>query len=253
MENKFFDFRGDEEFNLDEEYLRVFDTDEFKPADPGQEKLKDAEVIIKELGAKYVEVVSLRKYEDIFINLMEFLDKFRTESDEVKNMSEGQRSKLFGYGKGLFTSYQNQYGEIMFNFELSREEWKFIDHTLTRKMTYNGQELFNYWELYNSFIGPTREIDKQLPKALESFVPTISIQSLILLSHLIMKHEEKGNTKDFHNFRTVLGETAKMTKLFNAYGVMLERATNRFNNWVNALNMMDGYNNDDRATIDVNE
>jgi len=37
-----------------------------------------------------------------------------------------------------------------------------------------------------------------------------------------------------------------MTKLFNAYGVMLERSTNKFNNWVNALNAMDGYNNDDR-------
>ena len=37
-----------------------------------------------------------------------------------------------------------------------------------------------------------------------------------------------------------------MTKLFNAYGVMLERVTNKFNNWVNALNMMDGFNNEER-------
>lgn len=62
-----------------------------------------------------------------------------------------------------------------------------------------------------------------------------------------MKHEEKGSTESFHHFRTVLTELAKMTKLFNAYGVMLERVTNRFNNWVNSLNAMDGYNNDDRT------
>jgi hypothetical protein len=63
-----------------------------------------------------------------------------------------------------------------------------------------------------------------------------------------MKHEEKGSTDSFHYFRTVLTEIAKMTKLFNAYGVILERTTNLFNNWVNALNAMDGYNNDDRST-----
>lgn len=62
-----------------------------------------------------------------------------------------------------------------------------------------------------------------------------------------MKHEEKASTDSFHYFRTILTEIAKMTKLFNAYGVMLERVTNRFNHWVNALNTMDGYNNDERV------
>lgn len=67
------------------------------------------------------------------------------------------------------------------------------------------------------------------------------------MSHLLMKHEEKGSTEQFHNFRTVLTEIAKMTRLFNAYGVMLERLTNKFNNWVNALNMIDGFNNEERV------
>ena len=62
-----------------------------------------------------------------------------------------------------------------------------------------------------------------------------------------MKHEEKGSTESFHSFRTVLTEIAKMTRLFNAYGVMLERVTNRFTNWVNALNMMDELTNDGRV------
>ena len=89
------------------------------------------------------------------------------------------------------------------------------------------------------FIEPTREIESKLPKGIDAFVAVCSIQSLILLSHLLMKHEEKGSTDSFHSFRTVLTEVAKMTRLFNAYGVMLERVTNNFTNWVNALNMMD--------------
>lgn len=254
MEQKnFFDFTSDKEFNLDEEYKSLFGQSEFKRENPNEAKLKDAEKIIEELGGVYVESISLQKYEKTFLNLNEFLTKFRTDSEEIKNMTKDDRDKLFGYGKELFTTYQTQYSNLYFNFEMSRKEWNYVDHTLTKKLLYNGQELFNYWELFTKFIEPTREIEKRLPKTLESFMPTCSIQSLILLSHLLMKHEEKASTDSFNYFRTVLTEIAKMTRLFNAYGVILERVTNRFNNWVNALNMMDGYNNDDRTDEQLQE
>lgn len=255
MENKkFFDFRGgnDKEFNLNEEYVNLFGNEKFIPTNPNETKLKDAEKIIEELGSKYVEGLSLQQYENTFVNLTEFLSRFRTDLEEVQNMTKSDRDKLYGYGKELFKTYENQYSNLMFNFELSKKEWNFIEHTLTKKLLYNGQELFNYWELYMRFIEPTREIAEKLPKTIESFAPVCSVQSLILLSHLLMKHEEKASTDSFHYFRTVLTEIAKMTKLFNAYGVMLERVTNRFNHWINALNAMDGYNNDER-TDDVDQ
>jgi len=241
-EQKFFDFKNNENFNLEEEYTTLFNGEEYKAENPTDAKLKDAESIITELGAIYVEELSLRKYETIFLNLNAFLTKFSTDSDEVKNMTSSDRDKIFGYGKALFSSYQNQYSNLYFNFELSIKEWNYIDNTLNKKIPYNGQEMFNYWELYNKFLEPTKEIALKLPKQLVSFIPTCSIQSLILLSHLLMKHEEKGSTESFHNFRTVLVEIAKMTKLFNAYGVMLERVTAGFNMWVNSLNAMDEYN-----------
>ena len=238
-EKKFFDFKTNEEFNLDEEYSKYFDGEQFKQRNETEDKLRDAEAIIKEFGMIYLEGLSIEKYEDVFLNLNAFLIKFRTDSDEVKNMTKSDRDKLFGYGTSLFKAYQDSYSGLYFNFELSRKEWNFVDHTLTKKISYNGQELFNYWELYMKFIEPTREIESKLPKGIDAFVAVCSIQSLILLSHLLMKHEEKGSTDSFHSFRTVLTEVAKMTRLFNAYGVMLERVTNNFTNWVNALNMMD--------------
>jgi len=244
-EKKFFDFKNETDFDLNTEYSNLFGENEFKPTNPNKSKLEDANEIINEYGAKYIEGLSLQKYEESFINLNEFLSKFRTDSEEVKNMTKNDRDKLFGYGKELFKFYQDQYSKLDFNLELSMDEWYYIEHTLTKKISYNGQEVFNYWELHEKFIDPTSKMVKQLPTKLESFVPICSIQSLILLSHLLMKWEEKGSTKSFHNFRIVLTEIAKMTKLFNAYGVMLERATNMFNNWVDSLNAMDGFNNDD--------
>jgi len=248
MEKKFFDFKSEEKFDLNEEYSKLFG-EEIKSINPDEVKLKEAEDIIKEMGSKYLEYDSIQHYEESFINLNEFLIKFRVDSEEVKNMTKEDRDKLWAYGKELFTYYQDQYKELKFNFELTIKEWNYIDNTLSKKLSYNGQELFNFWELYKQFIQPTREIANQMIKQkIESFIPTCSIQSLVLLSHLLMKHEEKGSTEGFHNFRNVLTEVGQMTKLFNAYGVILERIANRYNNWVNALNAMDGYNTDDRST-----
>jgi hypothetical protein len=241
-EKKFFNFREEEKFDLNKEYDILFEGKDFKSTNPNEAKLKDAEDIINEFGAKYIEGLSLQKYEKMFVNITEFLSKFRTDSDEVKNMTESERSKLYGYGSELFKSYKNQYSNLQFNFELSIKEWHFIENTLTKKLLYNGQELFNYWELYMKFIEPTKKMVDSLPKGINSFIPICSVQSMILLSHLLMKHEEKASTDSFHYFRIVLTEIAKMTKLFNAYGVMLERVTNRFNHWLDALNAMDGFN-----------
>jgi len=252
-EKKFFDFKSGEEFDLNSEYKAIFGDNEFIPSNPNEEKLKDAESIISEFGGQYIEGLSLMKYENMFINLNEFLVKFRTDSKVVQEMTREDRDKLFGYGKELFSTYQVQYSNLNFNFELSLKEWTYVYHTLTKKLLYNGQELFNYWELYTKFLEPTNNISLALPKQLESFVPICSIQSLILLSHLLMKHEEKGSTESFHHFRNVLTEVAKMTRLFNAYGVMLERTTSRFNNWVNSINAMDGFNNDVRVDTNIVE
>lgn len=249
-EKKFFDFNSDKEFNLNEEYSILFNGEEFKKIDPNERKLKDAEDIIKDFGRQYMDVVSLKRYEDSYVNLNLFIDKFSVESDVVKKMTKNDRDKLFGYGKELFIFYQNQYKGLTFNFEISRKEWSYVAHTLNKKMSYNGDEVFNYWELYTKFIEPTSEIESKLNKNIESFTPICSIQNLVLLSHILMKHEEKGGSESFKSFRNVLAEIGKMMKLFNAYGVILERISGRFDNWVNSLNSLDelfGENNNEKV------
>ena len=72
-EKKFFDFKSNEAFNLDAEYKTLFGDANFIPSNPTDDKLKDAEIIIAELGSKYLEGLSLQKYEDIFLNLNGFL------------------------------------------------------------------------------------------------------------------------------------------------------------------------------------
>jgi len=238
---EFHDFNSDEEFNLLEEYsnlnMKKIDT-------PDEQKVTDAETIITDLGNKYVDGSSLDKYEALYGSLNAFLIKYKTENKSVISMTRNERDKLFGYSVSMYKEYENIYQNLLFNFELSQDEWHFIENVLNKKMKYNGQELFNYWQLRVDFLDPTAEKFKKVPKEIPSLVLTTSVKNMILLSHLLMTHEETGNTKSFYHFKNILLEIASMTKLFNAYGVMSERLSKKFSEWVNALNAIDGYNDE---------
>ena len=117
-EKNLFDFTANQEFDLNAEYNALFHGEEYKQNNPNEAKLKDAESIIAEFGSLYLENTSLTNYESAYNNLNEFLTRFRTDSDEVKNMTESDRTKLFAYGKELFSNYNAKYSSICFNFEL---------------------------------------------------------------------------------------------------------------------------------------
>ncbi len=249
---EFFDFNSENEFNLDEEYSKL-DTNKSVET-PTDKKNKDAENIILDLGKKYVEGASLDKYETLFGNLDIFLKKYQTDSENVESLSKEDRDKLFGYGITMFKEYEQTYQNLMLNFELSKEEWHFIDNVLSKKMKYNGQEIFNYWQLKIDFLEQLESQFKSIPKDIPSLIVTTSVRNMILMSHLLMKHEESaGGNKSFHHFRNVLFEIAQMTKLFNAYGVMSERLSSQFNQWINALNAIDGYNDEGSRISEMSE
>ena len=165
-EKKFFNFNSDEKFDLNTEYTTLFEDVDEQKISSNDNKIKDAEKIISETGQKYIESKSLQKYENLFTNLDIFLNRFQTDSEEVKSMTKEHRDKLFGYGRELFSAYQTQYSSLNFNFELSMKEWNYMDNILTKKLSYNGNELFNFWELFTKFIEPTRNYIKDLPKIL---------------------------------------------------------------------------------------
>jgi len=240
---EFFDFNSENEFNLDEEYSKLNTKKAVET--PTGKKNKDAENIILELGQKYIEGASLDKYESLYSNLDVFLNKYQTDSENVTSLDKDDRDKLFGYGITMFKEYEQTYQNLILNFEMSREEWHFIDNVLSKKMKYNGQEIFNYWQLKIDFLDMLEEQFKSLHKDVPGIVVTTSVRNMILMSHLLMSHQESaGGNKSFHHFRVILFEIAQMTKLFNAYGVMSERLSNKFSEWINALNAIDGYNNE---------
>lgn len=239
----FHNFDSDEKFDLQGEYSKLAETAE-KIVTPQDQKISDAETIINELGSKHVEGLSLDNYENLYNNINAFLDQYSTDSENVTIMTKEDRDKLFGYAINMYKQYEYLYQNLTFSFEVSAEEWHFIDNVLNKKLKYNGNELFNYWQLRIDFLDPVGKQFKELPDEIPGLVINTSVKNMILLSHLLMKHEESGNTKSFYHFKNLLFEIAQMTKLFNAYGVVAERISSKFNTWVNTLNALDGFNDE---------
>lgn len=242
MDKEIFDFSSGQEFDLNAEYKKMFDSDDLIKFNPNELELRDAEEVIKKDGLQYVENSTLGQFENTFQNVNTFFSKYRIDSDVVKNMTKSDRDKLFGYGKELFNSLKKSYELMEFNFEMTAKEWAYLEHTMTKKLSYDGNTVFTYWEVFSNWIDPTSRVAKSLPREVPSFTPSIPVRQLVLLSHLFFKHEEKGSTDSFYSFKKLLFEIAKMTKIFNAYGVLVVRVENRYKHWVNALNAMDGLN-----------
>lgn len=240
---EFFDFKSEGQFNLHEEYSKL---EEAKIETPNERKIKDAQHVIKELGVKYVEGSSLDEFEKNFENLETFLSRFRTDSPEVENMSTQERTKLFGYAITMQKQFENIYQNLRFNFEMTRDEWHFVFNVLTNRLKYNGNEVFNFWQLKIDFLDSVDGQFKSLPKEIDSVILTTAVRNLILLSHLLMKYEESAGNKSFYHFKNILFEIAQMTKLFNAYGVMAERLGNKMTQWINVLGDMDNLSDDAR-------
>lgn len=224
------DFSTDSEINLEESYemLNVIER-ENKLA-----KTFEAENIIKELEHLYVDVNYRDKLNKCFNNVKSFIKKYNIEKDEVKNMSEDEKTKTFAIGSFLNKNIGHMLNELQFSLTFTREEYKFIESAI-RKLTYDGNEVFNIIELNEKYLKQWRETDKALPKNVPSFIVNIDIKNVVMLYHFLSKHTVKGLDREFYIFATVLQKIADTNKLYNAYNVLKERLNYDFTVWTSAM------------------
>ena len=121
--------------------------------------------------------------------------------------------------KNAYIQYVN---EMKFIFVLEKSEAKWLNKVLLGEIEYNGDEVFNYTELYNTFWKGVQEKMEE-DKSAESYSFKVAIKSLLILHHLIKGHTVKGRTGDFKIFASILYKIAKVNKLFNAYNIIIER------------------------------
>lgn len=225
------DFLSDSEINLDESYELIKMLDREKSAN---EKL-EADHILEDIAHIYVEREFKEKLDKTIENFKNFKKKYDVGSDLVKTMNESEKTKTFAIASFLNKNIANMINVLKFDVTLTRGEYTFIAQTLERKMSYDGNEVFNIIELNNKYLSEWKKIDKNLPKEIESFVVNIDIKNIVMLYHFISKYKVKGIDKEYYKFISVLEKIADTNKLFNAYNIIKERMNEEFTIWVSAL------------------
>jgi len=224
------DFSTDSEINLEESYEML----NFIERENKLTKTFEAENVIKELEHLYVDTDYKEKLNKAFENVKSYIKKYNIEKDEVKNMSENEKTKIFAIGSFLNKNVGHMLNELQFSLSFTREEYKFVESAI-RRLTFDGNEVFNIIELNEKYFKEWREIDKSLPKAVPSFIVNIDIKNVVMLYHFLSKHTVKGLEREFYIFATVLQKIADTNKLYNAYNVLKERLNTDFIIWAGAM------------------
>lgn len=197
-------------------------------------KNEEAENLVKEFAEKvidkdYVDTLSKKRE-----SILDFIRKYDPNTDIIKNMSEHDVDKVYAISNYLVNSYIKYLNDMMFNFEFSNAELKFINNILTKSIEYNGDEVFNYVELYDNLWKEVRDtFEKDRTKQTYTF--KVNIKMILILHHLIKNYKVRGITDEFKHFRNVLYRIAQTNKLFNAYNIIVERIKDDCKLWGAAL------------------
>lgn len=205
-------------------------------------------IALRRMNAKNIEAEEVVKNEsEILINkdfveelknrrnkVEDFIRTYDPNKDIVKNLEESDVDKIYTICNYLLNSYVEYVNEMKFNFKFTIQEYKFLNKILTRELSYNADEVFNYTELMST-LWETVTNTYELNKDKEDFEVVANIKEILILQHLIKEYKVKGINTEFKLFRNVLYKIAQVSKLFNAYSIIIDRIKEDQKLWGSAL------------------
>ena len=197
-------------------------------------KQEEAENIISDVANQVVDTDFIAELDKKREAIKDFIRKYDPNSDIIKNMTLVDVERIYSIFNYLLNSYIQYLNEMTFNFEVTNQEFKFLDKVLVRETEYDGDEVFNYTEFIESF-WESAKAEYEKDKSKGSFIFKINIKKILLLHHLIKGHKVKGVTIEFKIFRNVLYKIAQTNRVFNAYNIIVERLKDDAKLWGTAL------------------
>lgn len=200
-------------------------------------KQEEAENVVGEFAVKFVDEAFVKELSNKRDTIKDYIRKYDPNSDIVKDMKVHDVDKVYVIFNYLLNSYIKYLNEMTFNFELTKDEFKFLNKTLTQTIEYDGDEVFNYTEFIENFWENAKE-EVEKDKSKESYVFKIDIKKILLLHHLIKGHKVKGITNEFRQFRSILYKIAQTNRIFNAYNIIVDRLKEDAKLWGSALDLV---------------
>ncbi|MFA5586227.1 MAG: hypothetical protein WDA02_06730 [Saccharofermentanales bacterium] len=197
-------------------------------------KNNEAENIIKNDSSRLIDKKFIDELEVKKNRVLDLIRKYDPNSDMVKNMHEYDIDKVYAISTYLINVYIQYLHDMTFNFEIKTEEYKFLNKILTRVIEYNGDDVFNYVDFYETVWSNVIQ-QYESDRGVSSIKINIPIKKILILHHLIKDYKVKGITEEFRYFRNILYKIAETNKLFNAYNIIVERIKDDCKLWSNAL------------------
>jgi len=197
-------------------------------------KNNEAENIIKNDSSRLIDKKFIDELEVKKNRVLDLIRKYDPNSDMVKNMHEHDVDKIYAISTYLINVYIQYLHDMTFNFEIKTEEYKFLNKILTRVIEYNGDDVFNYVDFYETVWSNVIQ-QYESDRGVSSIKINIPIKKILILHHLIKDYKVKGITEEFRYFRNILYKIAETNKLFNAYNIIVERIKDDCKLWSNAL------------------
>jgi len=151
------------------------------------------------------------------------------------NLSNEEKTNLFAVGKFMKNNVVNEVSKMKINLTFTIKEYKFLSNTFRSKIPFNGDEIFNMIDLNEKYLKKWVEIYKKLPKHETEFDVIIDINNLVMLYHFLNKYSIKGINEEFYNFATLLEKIAETHKVYNAFGVLIERINTDYEQWISNM------------------
>lgn len=229
-----FDFAGDKDFNIEENFELVHALKKLDQSDEQKEfvKLQEAKNIIEKFSKIFLDSDFVDQFNKEEQNLLNLIKKYDPNIDDIRNMSEDQKDKIYEIAQYLFNIFQKRLNELNFIFPLSRNELKFMLKVFREKLEYDQNEVFQMKELKENYLdNDFNEFDG------ENVVTRINVNDLIIFYHLFAKYKVKGITAEHYDFLQILTKIGERIKLFNAYNVVVQRLSNDFQMWGGSLSV----------------
>jgi len=200
-------------------------------------KNDEAENVINDQSGKFINEEFVTGLEERRLKVENFIRTYDPNKPIVKDLELADVDKIYAISNYLLNSYIQYVNEMKFNFTLSINEFKFVDKALTREISYNADEVFNYAEFMNNlWYGVQEQAEEN--KSLGEFTVVVDIKKILILHHLIKGYTVKGRTNDYDLFKNVLYKIAQFNKLFNAYSIVIERIKADREIWGAALDVV---------------
>lgn len=175
-----------------------------------------------------VEYITLDKqFEEKLDNSFEKIVNYMKNNDG-KGKSDEEKNALYEQAKTLWAEFKRNLDETKYNFNLNKDQWKFLSELILKKLEYDTTTVFVAIELHTLL----SEMGKAKFTEGESQAFSVNATEITYIYHLISTYKVKGLNKEAFIFADILRKIGDISKLVNYYDNLGKNIATDIQNWV---------------------